>query len=37
MVLSVGLGPTHMNDHACAEFINSIAEVYEEELSIECL
>ena len=29
----VELGQTYMNDHACAEFIDSIAEVYEEELN----
>lgn len=31
--LGVELGQTYMNDHACAEFIDSIAEVYEEELN----
>lgn len=29
----VDLGVTYLNDHACAEFIDSIAEVYEEELN----
>ena len=29
----VELGQTYMNDHTCAEFIDSIAEVYEEELN----
>ena len=29
----VELGQTYMNDHACAEFTDSIAEVYEEELN----
>ena len=29
----IELGQTYMDDHACTEFIDSIAEVYEEELN----
>ncbi|KAK3735542.1 hypothetical protein QZH41_016124 [Actinostola sp. cb2023] len=29
----INLGQTYMNDHACTEFIDSIAEVYEQELN----
>ena len=29
----VELGHTYMNDHVCVEFIDSVAEVYEEELN----
>ncbi|XP_048582660.1 uncharacterized protein LOC125561900 [Nematostella vectensis] len=32
----VDLGVTYLNDHACAEFIDSIAEVYEDELNQVC-
>jgi len=32
----INLGQTYMNDHACAEFIDSIAEVYEQELNEVC-
>ena len=29
----VELGQTYLNDHACADFVDTIAEIYEEELN----
>jgi hypothetical protein len=34
---SVELGQTYLNDHSCAELVDTIAEVYEDELSKVCV